>query len=94
MCWLRKFICCVAVFAAIFSFVSPALAKPVVVEADGEYTIGDGDNENPAAAQEFARKNALRRAAEQVSVYVESFSKVQKFKLTADEVLTISASVF
>ena len=91
MCSLRKFL--MALFIAIFIFVSAASAEVVIVEAEGEYTMGDGAKENPITAKNIARKNALRSAAEQVAVYVESFSAVQNFNLTADQIFTISAAV-
>ena len=99
MCSLRKFLMALmALFTAIFIFVPAAYAEVVTVEAEGEYTMGDGDSmENMATYKEVARKNALRSAAEKVSVYVESFSEMKKeisnYNLTADQIRTISAKV-
>lgn len=88
---LCKFL--MALFIVAFSFVPAASAEVVTVEAEGEYTMGDGAKENPITAKEIARKNALRSAAEQVAVYVESFSAAQNFNLTSDQIFTISAAV-
>lgn len=67
------------VLFAIFIFVPAASAAVVTVGAEGEYILGDGDTmANLATYKEFARKNALRSAAEQVSFYVESVSEMNK----------------
>ncbi len=70
-----------------------AEAKQVTVEATGWYTIGDGPNESIAVAKERARVDAMRSAAEQGGVFVESISQVKDANLTKDEVNVITAQV-
>ena len=79
---------CVLLSAATF-----VTAEKKIIEADGYAIMGDGPEENPAVAQERARKDAKRAASEQAGVYVESLSEVQKGLLTRDEVRTISANI-
>ena len=50
-------------------------AESKTVEADGEYTAGEGLEENFSVAKERARLNAMRNASEKVGVFVESISK-------------------
>lgn len=68
-------------------------AEKRLIEADGYAIMGDGPEENPAVAQDRARKDAKRAASEKAGVYVESMSEVKKGLLTKDEVRTISANV-
>lgn len=83
-----------AILGAMFVFgfqVPSAFAE--IVEADGEYFMGDGTEENQVVAKERARKEALRNASERVCVLVESFSEVIDGELNQDEIRTISANV-
>lgn len=72
---------------------SPIHAEIRTIEADGEYTMGDGLEENRGTAKERARKNAVRVAGEQACLFVESLSEVKNGKLTRDEIRTVSAAV-
>lgn len=72
---------------------SSVSAEIKTIEADGEYTMGDGLEENQGTAKERARKDAIRVAGEQACVFVESLSEVKNGKLTRDEVRTVSANV-
>ena len=69
----------------------PVFAEAQQITAVGEYTMGDG--ETMAAAKERARLEAMRAAAEQAGVYLESSSAVRGMELTADVVRTIAGSV-
>ncbi|MBR2216419.1 MAG: tetratricopeptide repeat protein [Selenomonadaceae bacterium] len=71
---------CSAVFAAVQTFTA----------TDG-YTMSDYDN--PNVAEQRAIDYAMRRAAEQAGVYVESLSIVQEGMLTKDEIMVLSANV-
>ncbi len=71
----------------------PASAEIQTIEADGEYTMGDGLEENQNTAKERARKDAMRVAGEQVCVFVESLSEVKNGKLTRDDIRKVSANV-
>ena len=88
----KKFV--IALLSGMFAFgmfQSPIFAE--IVEANGEYIMGDGPEENQGIAKERARKDAIRAASEQVYLYVESLSEIKNGNLTRDEVRTISASV-
>ena len=63
----------VAVCIATLIFNPSAYAEIVLVEAEGSYVMGGRDTQT--VAEEMAYQNALRRAAEQVSIYVESYSE-------------------
>lgn len=72
---------------------TPTFAETETVEADGEYIMGDGPEENQGVAKERARKEAMRNASEKICVWVESFSEAIDGELTRDEIRTISAAV-
>ena len=74
------------------SAITTFAAKKVIV-ADGYAIMGDGPEENPAVAQERARKDAKRAASEKAGVYVESLTEVKNGMLTKDEIRTISANI-
>ncbi len=61
---------------------TPVSAADQVIETVGEYLVGDG--ETMAAGLEYARKDAIRRAAEQAGTYVRSYSKVRNLALEDD----------
>ena len=81
----------VAVCIATLIFNPSAYAEIVLVEAEGSYIMGGRDTQT--VAEEMAYQNALRRAAEQVSIYVESYSESYNSKLTKDEIKVISAQI-
>ena len=72
---------------------SLASAEVVTVEGTGTYTIGDGLDENLAAAKERARMEAMRNASEKAGVYVEGISVVKEGQLTHDEIKAITATI-
>ncbi len=69
----------------------PAWAEATTVTAVGEYTMGEG--ETPAVAKERAFITAVRAAAEQTVVYIESYSKANNFALTKDEAAMLARAV-
>ena len=91
---MDKFFKGVLVMAALlYSFAGTACAEVITVTGTGKYELMAGNNESPALAKERAEKDALRNAAEQAGVYLESKSEVQLGKLTTDEVRTICAAL-
>ncbi|HLZ19584.1 MAG TPA: tetratricopeptide repeat protein, partial [Smithellaceae bacterium] len=66
-------------------------AEVKVIVAEGTYNMGDG--ETPVTAEEKAILAAKRAAAEEAGTYVESYSKVNNFVLTKDEVQVLAAGV-
>lgn len=68
-------------------------AETFEVEADGEYIMGDGTEENQGVAKERAREAAKRNASEKVCTLIESVSEVENGELTRDEIRTISANI-
>ncbi|MBR2214977.1 MAG: tetratricopeptide repeat protein [Selenomonadaceae bacterium] len=83
--WLAGLLCLITPF--------PVEAAAQTVTAVGTYTIGDGPEENISVAKERAKAEALRNAAEQVAVLVQSLSVVQNGVLTKDEIEVISSGV-
>lgn len=71
----------------------PAYAAIEEIDASGQYTIGDGPDENISVAKERAKVDAMRQATEKAGVYVESYSKTVNAVLTEDEVRVIAGNV-
>lgn len=72
---------------------TPIRGEEVTLEADGYYTMGDNPNDNVALAKSYAKDAAMRSIAEQLGVYIESYSEVKNAKLTVDEIKAISSNV-
>jgi uncharacterized membrane protein YgcG len=70
---------------------SPVLAEVRVVNAQGEYRMGDRDTREDAIrlATEAAKRNAL----EQVATYLESVTVVEGMDVTKDEIRTYTAGL-
>lgn len=79
--------------ALLYSFAGTACAEVITVTGMGRYELMAGNNESPALAKARAEKDALRNAAEQAGVYLESKTEVQLGKLTTDEVRTLCAAL-
>jgi len=77
------------------SFLSlyPPLAYAETKEIIGEGTYHMGDGETPTIAEEQALLAAKRTALEEAGTYVESYSKVENFQLTHDEIQVLSAGI-
>lgn len=89
---LEKFLLCGLILAtSIFSNVSDVSAEVRTIEADGEYSFGDGENTD--VAKERAQVDAMRNASQQASLYVRSQSKMVDHVITEDIVNMISANV-
>lgn len=89
---MKKFVAAILGAMLVFCSGNPSVFAEIV-EADGQYIMGDGTEENQGVAKERARKDALRNASESVCVLVESFSEMIKGNLTRDEIRTVSANV-
>jgi predicted component of type VI protein secretion system len=76
---------------AVFIAAAPALADIRVVNAQGEYRMGDRDTREDAIriATEAAKRNAL----EQVATYLESVTVVSDMDVTRDEIRTYTAGL-
>ncbi|MEW6542328.1 MAG: hypothetical protein AB1411_01820 [Nitrospirota bacterium] len=69
----------------------PAHADTKVLTAEGTYTMGEG--ETMTFAESMALQKAKQVALEQAGTYVESYTKVQNYQLTAEEIQTIAGGV-
>lgn len=81
----------IIMFVLIFCYAVTVQAAVHTVYATSDYTMGDG--ENKTQAENKALLIAKQVAAEQVGVYVESYTEVENLKLKHDEIITISAAV-
>lgn len=68
-----------------------AQAEIKVIIAEATYTMGDG--ETPTFAEAMALNKAKQTALEEAGTYVESYTKVQNYVLTAEEIQTIAGGV-
>jgi len=78
--------------AALFLFY-PSHGFTAVKEiiSEGAYNMGDG--ETPSVAESRALLNAKRVALEQAGTYVESYTKVENFQLTKDEIQVLTSGI-
>lgn len=91
---LRKFTSGITIAVLLFLLVTaplPAGAEGRRITASGEYTMSD--SETPSVAKERALVNAIRAAAEQAAIYVESYCQTNNLVVTKDEVSTLSRGV-
>lgn len=76
-----------AAFVVVFLFLpNVTLAAPQEISAEGEYRLGDRDSREIAKMAALA--DAKRKIIEQVGVYVESYSEMNKSNLTQDQIRT------
>ena len=59
--------------------------------SEGTYNMGDG--ETPIVAESRALLQAKRSAIEQAGTYIESYSKVKNYQLTADETHVLASGI-
>ena len=78
---------CVLLLASI----STAYADAKTLTADASYIMGDG--ETPDFAEARALQKAKQTALEEAGTYVQSYTKVQNFDLTTEEIQTIAGGV-
>ncbi len=78
--------------AALFLFYpSHGFTEIKEIVSEGAYNMGDG--ETPSVAESMAFLNAKRIALEQAGTYVESYTKVENFQLTKDEIQVLSSGL-
>ena len=75
---------CTATLCAMSLSLSVVCAEPREVEADGEYRLGDNDTRTQA--KDLALDDAKKAALEKVAVYIESYSLVNDFQLTKQQI--------
>jgi len=84
-----NFVRCIAlVLFLFFAATLPANAEIQTITSTGEYTMGEG--ETMPVAKERALAEAVKSAAQQAGVYVESYSRTSNLVLTQDEVNILS----
>ena len=88
---IKKFL--VAILTAILFLTLPAVTSAEVKEfsAEGEYRLGDRDTRETAKIAALA--DARRKIIEQVGVYVQSYSEMNKFNLTQDQIKTAAEAM-
>lgn len=69
------------------------MAEKKVIFAEGKYILEAGTTISAGEAKIKARKNALKIALDKAGIYVETYSRVENFKLTADEMVIISGEI-
>lgn len=69
----------------------PVLAETTILTAEATYAMGDG--ETPSFSEAMALQKAKQIALEQAGTYVESYTKVQNYNLTSEEIQTIAGGV-
>jgi hypothetical protein len=67
------------------------LAEVKTIISEATYIMGDG--ESPSFAEARAIQQAKQTALEQAGTYVESYTKMQNFDLTAEEIQTLAGGV-
>ena len=78
--------------AALFLFYpSHGFTQVKEIVSEGAYNMGDG--ETPSVAESRALLNAKRIALEQAGTYVESYTKVESFQLTKDEIQVLTSGI-
>ena len=70
-------------------FIAQAETRTIISEAT--YTMGDG--ETPSFAEAMVLQKAKQVALEQAGTYLESYTKVRNFDLTAEEIQIIAGGV-
>jgi tetratricopeptide (TPR) repeat protein len=70
---------------------SICFAEVKEITSEGTYNMGDG--ETPTVAESRALLQAKRVAVEQAGTYIESYSKIQNFQLTQDEIQVLASGV-
>ena len=85
MSYVKRFLAVLLVSLLYLGSASPVFAEVQEISAEGEYRLGDRDSRE--IAKTMALSDAKRKIIEQVGVYVESYSEIQKFKITSDNVV-------
>ena len=88
----RLLLCLFSLLALILAvFPTSGYAEIKEIIAEGTYSMGDG--ETPLVAEERCLLAAKRAAIEQAGTYVQSYSEIKNYQLTADEVQVIASGI-
>ena len=93
-CLLNRtnFIRCIALILFLFfTAMLPANAEIQTITASGEYTMAEG--ETMPVAKERALAEAIKSAAEQAGIYIESYGRTSNVVLSEDEVNILSRGI-
>ena len=74
-----------------FMNVSVVFAAPQEISAEGEYRLGDTDTRDKA--KKAALADAKRKIIEQAGVFVESYTEVNNFKVTQDQIKSVASAM-
>ncbi len=86
MNFIKKFFTAFFLAVLFLNLSNVIFAEPQEISAEGEYRLGDRDSRETAKLAALA--DAKRKIIEQVGVYVESYSEMNKFNLTQDQIRT------
>jgi hypothetical protein len=77
----------------LFGFIVPSAvqAETRMLTAEATYVMGDG--ESPSFAEAMVLQKAKQLALEQAGTYVESYTRIKNYELTAEEVQTLAGGV-
>ncbi|MDP2279275.1 MAG: tetratricopeptide repeat protein [Nitrospirota bacterium] len=86
----QSLLCAIAIAFFLF-YPSHGFTAVKEIVSEGAYNMGDG--ETPSVAESRALLNAKRVAIEQAGTYVESYTKVENFQLTKDEIQVLASGI-
>ena len=86
---MKKFFLTLALLISMWS--STVFASVETYVGTGEYTMSEYETQN--VAQQRAKAHAERNAQEQAGIFIRSRSKMENFKLTEDEITTMTAGI-
>lgn len=75
----------------VFNLSNVTFAEVKEISAEGEYRLGDRDTRETAKTAALA--DARRKIIEQVGIYVKSYSEMNKFNLTQDQIKTAAEAM-
>ncbi len=81
----------IMITAIFLLFPSHGFTQDKEIVSEGAYNMGDG--ETLTVAESRALLNAKRVGVEQAATYVESYTKVEKFQLTKDEIQVLTSGI-
>lgn len=88
---IKKFFTAFFLAAFILTLPNVTFAEVKEFSAEGEYRLGDRDTRETAKIAALA--DAKRKIIEQVGVYVQSYSEMNKFNLTQDQIKTAAEAM-
>ena len=86
---MKKIYLFILIYLLIFS--TPVFAAEKIISATGMYIAGASESLNDA--KQNALQDAMRQAAEQAGVFVNSYSKTHNMELTEDEVTIVATKI-